>query len=105
MRHKLLGSKADKTRYAFANSAEQANEVGVHISMEKVGQSQQKTNVFLDGESALRLYLGLRDSLRHMLTELSDQDKMALKVLVERDAWGLVRFTDRKSHVAEDLGF
>jgi hypothetical protein len=113
IRHKLLESKAEKVRYCFTGHAQQTHlegpvgeskeveDKGVHISCEN---SLQKVNVFLPAEDALKLFIGLRDSLRATLAEMTDEDKLILRVLAERDAWGLERFTERKSHVAEDLG-
>lgn len=113
VRHKLLESKAESVRFCFTGHAQQTHlegpigeskevEVkGVHIFCEN---SLQKVNVFLPAEDALKMFIGLRDSLRATLAEMSEGDKLILQVLAERDAWGLERFTDRKSHVAEDLG-
>lgn len=118
--HKLMESKAEKTIYEFVNSAERTFdekrsplnegfilgkivEKGVHASFRVVGKDKP-TNLFLDAESALRLFLGLRDSLRHVIETLSDEDKLHLQVMAERDKWGEERILGKKSHVAEDLG-
>lgn len=121
VRNKLTGSKADKVRYCFATAAQHVQEStanqnapgcydlpevakGVHFSFEKIGDSSQKTNVFLPTEEALKLFIGLRDSLRHLVDESSENENLLLKVMAERDAWGLGRILGRKSNVAEDLG-
>lgn len=120
VRNKLMGSKADKAIYDFANSAELTTkeersilnegltlgkivEKGVHISFHYVG-GQKPTSAFLGVEDALKLFLGLRDSLRHVVTEMNEHDKLHLKVLADRDAWAIRIYGKRKSNVAEDLG-
>lgn len=111
VRHKLLESVAEQARYCFVNSAHRLNVksdvapevvVGAHLSMENV---DHKINVFLPTEDAFKLYLGLRDALRHVVEELSEEDKMHLRVQADRDAWGLRCYGNgRTSHIAEDLG-
>lgn len=113
VRNKLMDSAAERFRFCFVNHAKQTHlegpvgetkevdDKGVHLSCEN---SLQKVNVFLPAEDALKLFINLRDSLRTTLAEMSDEDKLILRVLVERDAWGLERFTERKSNVAQDLG-
>lgn len=103
IKDKLLESTAEKVRYCFTNKAflKKNTEKGVHVSLENF---DKKVNVFLPTEDALKMFLQLRESLRGVIAETSDSDKLFLQVLVERDAWGLERILNRKSHVKEDLG-
>lgn len=119
--NKLMGSLADKAHYCFVNSAERTFdeqrsplnegsilgkivEKGAHFSFNVAGV-EKPVNLFLDVEDSFKLYLGLRDAMRHVIETMSEQDKLHLKVLTERDAWGLRCFGGgRKSNIADDLG-
>lgn len=116
---KLMSSLAERAKYIFTNSAQQTHinkgrdvgfygkrttEKGVHMSFDVVNGEGKKVNLFLTTEDALKMWVHMRDSLRHTIEMSSDAEKRSFAVFVERDAWGLERILGRKSHIAEDLG-
>jgi len=81
---KLERSKAPVVSYEFANSAQREDVAGVHISMAPIGGGPP-INVFLPIESAVKLLIGLRHSLKHAMLEASAGARREIESIVKHE--------------------